>query len=348
MVTIRPLHPADVDDIYAIQAHPTVGAMVGQPPTLEVGEVAKWVKAESTAVHRLVAEQDGRVLGFVTLTPTQRPRLGHSGTLQLMVHPDHWRQGIGTALLQAALDLADNWLNLLRLAIDLPVYNQPAVQLAQKVGFVSEGVQRQAFFAHGRYHDLQIMARLRHLDWYSQLPPPAEPARPPLHSSLPPAQIRVPHYPNDVPALTQLFQNPAVGRTTLQMPSHEEWVTVQRMQTPINRLYRYVADVDGTAVGIITLWLESTINKQHVGSIGMMVAPAYWGRGIGSQLMQAVVDLADEWLPIKRLELDVNTDNPAAVRLYQKYGFIIEGMHKLHAFGDGRMADSYFMGRLRA
>jgi putative acetyltransferase len=35
---------------------------------------------------------------------------------------------------------------------------------------------------------------------------------------------------------------------------------------------------------------------------------------IGTQLMDAILDLADNWLHLKRVELEVNTDNPAGVR----------------------------------
>jgi len=63
--------------------------------------------------------------------------------------------------------------------------------------------------------------------------------------------------------------------------------------------------------------------------------------------MAAVVELADTWLNVQRLELEVNVDNPAGVRLYRKFGFEIEGTKRWHAFGDGRLADSHFMARLR-
>ncbi|MFO7683801.1 MAG: GNAT family N-acetyltransferase, partial [Chloroflexota bacterium] len=69
--------------------------------------------------------------------------------------------------------------------------------------------------------------------------------------------------------------------------------------------------------------------------------------GIGSRLMEGILDITDNWLDLRRVELEVNTDNPAAIRLYQKFGFEIEGTHKFHAFGNGRWADSYFMARLR-
>ena len=68
---------------------------------------------------------------------------------------------------------------------------------------------------------------------------------------------------------------------------------------------------------------------------------------IDTQLIDAVLDLADNWLNLKRIELEVNTDNLAGVRLYEKSGFVIEGTKRFHTYGDGRWADSYFMARVR-
>ena len=61
----------------------------------------------------------------------------------------------------------------------------------------------------------------------------------------------------------------------------------------------------------------------------------------------AAVDLADNWLNYTRLELTVYTDNAAALALYRKFGFEIEGTLKAYAFRDGRFIDAYTMARLR-
>jgi putative acetyltransferase len=62
--------------------------------------------------------------------------------------------------------------------------------------------------------------------------------------------------------------------------------------------------------------------------------------------MQAAIELADRWLNIRRLELNVYTDNEAALKLYQKFGFQIEGTHRHYAFHDGAFVDSYSMARI--
>jgi putative acetyltransferase len=63
--------------------------------------------------------------------------------------------------------------------------------------------------------------------------------------------------------------------------------------------------------------------------------------------MKAVVELADGWLNVTRLELTVYTDNARAVALYKKFGFVLEGTHKRYALRDGRYVDAHCMARIR-
>jgi len=67
---------------------------------------------------------------------------------------------------------------------------------------------------------------------------------------------------------------------------------------------------------------------------------------VGSALIVAGLDLADRWLNYRRLELTVYTDNVAALGLYRKFGFVIEGTHRDFAFRDGRYVDAHAMARL--
>ena len=59
------------------------------------------------------------------------------------------------------------------------------------------------------------------------------------------------------------------------------------------------------------------------------------------------MDLADHWLNLTRLELIVYTDNAPAIRLYEKFGFVREGLHRRYAYREGTWADVYAMARLR-
>jgi putative acetyltransferase len=79
----------------------------------------------------------------------------------------------------------------------------------------------------------------------------------------------------------------------------------------------------------------------------MMVRDDWRGKGIGTALMQAVIDLTDRWLNLTRIELTVFTDNESAIALYRKFGFEIEGTLRKYAFRDGAFVDAYSMARVK-
>ena len=150
----------------------------------------------------------------------------------------------------------------------------------------------------------------------------------------------------DLESIHRLLTHPAVGRTTMQLPSTEFARIKERIEPRRPGLHRLIALVEEQVVGNITVWQSSNPRQAHTGYLGMMVDPACWGMGIGSRLMEAILDIADNWLNLKRVELEVNTDNPIAVHLYEKFGFVIEGTKRFHVYGDGRWADSHFMARI--
>ena len=345
-LVIRPFHPDDAADQYEIVSHPAVARMLLQLPSMEFSETLAWAERQQPGRHRLVAEIAGKVVGAGSLIHAQNPRLAHSGRLGMMVHPDYWRQGIGRCLLAGLLEVADNWLNLRRVELEVFTENAAAVQLYRNFGFAMEGTRRQVAFGDGRWLDDLVMARLHDpLDTA-----PVRPAQPvqtrPASRSATSVRIRPVHL-DDVDQLHALFRHPAVARTTLQLPSQELAKTAERVKTRQPGLYRFVAVAGRQILGSISLHQSQNPRLAHSAGLGMMVHPDFWGQGIGSRLMEAVLDLADNWLNLKRVELEVNIDNPAAIRLYEKFGFVVEGTKRMHAYGDGRWADSYFMARIK-
>ncbi len=133
---------------------------------------------------------------------------------------------------------------------------------------------------------------------------------------------------------------------TLQLPYTSRDTVRDRLENMPNDQRGLVAVVDGKVVGQLGLHLNSG-RRVHAASLGMMVHDDFQGRGVGSALMQAAIELAENWLNISRIELEVYTDNTIAQGLYQKFGFQIEGILRDQAYRDGRFVDAYLMARIR-
>ena len=80
----------------------------------------------------------------------------------------------------------------------------------------------------------------------------------------------------------------------------------------------------------------------------MAVRDDWQGKGVGTALLGAAIDLADNWLNVERIELSVYTDNVPAIALYERFGFKIEGTHHRYAFREGGYVDAHTMARLRS
>jgi putative acetyltransferase len=76
------------------------------------------------------------------------------------------------------------------------------------------------------------------------------------------------------------------------------------------------------------------------------VHDSWHGMGIGKALLASLLDIADNWLNLTRLQLGVVTDNAPAIALYTKAGFISEGIKRADVFRAGAFADTQLMARL--
>jgi putative acetyltransferase len=148
--------------------------------------------------------------------------------------------------------------------------------------------------------------------------------------------------------VTALYNEPAVCRQVLQMPYQAVDTWRKRLAASTERQVQLVALSDGQVIGHIGLDQYARIRQGHVGTVYMGVALDWQGQGVGSKLMEAVLEIADNWMNLRRIELTVYFDNEAAQRLYRKFGFEMEGRLRDYAVRDGVFADAMSMARLRA
>lgn len=152
--------------------------------------------------------------------------------------------------------------------------------------------------------------------------------------------------PGDWQEIADLMSLPKVRFGTLRLPftSREFWRRL--MESPAEGHTSIVAAFDGRIVGVAGM-MQGKGRRSHSAEVFMSVHDDHCGRGIGTALLGALVDAADNWLNIRRLELTVYVDNEPGIRLYKKFGFEIEGTRRADAFRAGKFVDSLMMARLR-
>ncbi|MEM7002115.1 MAG: GNAT family N-acetyltransferase [Pseudomonadota bacterium] len=155
---------AELDDYVAlteVYAQPRACANTLQMPLPSVEIWRERLTHRSPLRTVLVACVDDRVVGNIGLMRNENPRRAHAGSIGMGVHDDYAGRGVGRALLTAALDLADNWLNLQRVELTVFADNHRAINLYRDTGFLEEGVFRRFAFRQGELVDALSMARPR-------------------------------------------------------------------------------------------------------------------------------------------------------------------------------------------
>lgn len=117
---------------------------------------------------------------------------------------------------------------------------------------------------------------------------------------------------------------------------------------PAEGAYTLVACAGEEVIGMLNLQTFPNFpRRRHVAELVMAVRDDWQGKGVGTALMVAALDLADNWLNILRVELTVWVDNEPAIRLYKKFGFVVEGTATAFGYRDGKFVDAYQMARVR-
>ena len=153
--------------------------------------------------------------------------------------------------------------------------------------------------------------------------------------------------PGDAEAVAEIFACRGVIAGTLQLPLRSVEATRERLAQQSADVHGLVAELNGRLAGTLGLHVETNPRRRHCAGLGMAVHDDFQGRGVGTALLAAALDLADNWLGLRRVELHVYVDNERAILLYERSGFTIEGTAPDYAFRDGTFADTLTMARVR-
>lgn len=107
-----------------------------------------------------------------------------------------------------------------------------------------------------------------------------------------------------------------------------------------------VAEANRKIIGALTCGGGSLRAERHATELGIYVHQALRDQGVGTLLMQAVIDWAQASRTLRRLELEVMTSNARAIHVYEKFGFEREGIRRSLYLIDGQPVDMLIMARL--
>ncbi len=152
----------------------------------------------------------------------------------------------------------------------------------------------------------------------------------------------------DVEAIHEILMSPHVIAGSMRVPLGPVSGTRERLQPPPG-VHQLAAVAEDRVVGFAELiTYPEEPRHRHAGEINMIATHGDWlRRGVARTLLDATIDLADNWLNLSRLSLLVFTDNPHAIHLYEQLGFRHEGTRERFGYGSGEWMDAYLMGRLR-
>jgi L-phenylalanine/L-methionine N-acetyltransferase len=348
MDCIRPLEPEDYGEAHALCTDPEVARWLGGSP-FESPEAwrKRLLEPDPYRSHTLGAFDGERMLGMVQLEILPWLRMAHTAKLWIAVCPAAQGAGLGTRLLARMVEIADRWMGLVRLEASIHADNARSLALFGKLGFETELRLRQDMFRDGELVDGVVVGRLR--PGFSQDPGSlrAAPAMPPRRDPPGPIEVR-PFRDEDARLIRELHLEDPVLWGTLQVPTATVAHWRKRLVNPPQAVNLTLAVAVG-GVGVATGGLFGNPNprQRHALMLGMGVSSEYQGMGVGTRLLQALLDADEKWFGARRIELDVYTDNVRARRLYERNGFVVEGIRRAYAWRDGGFVDACKMARTR-
>lgn len=103
---------------------------------------------------------------------------------------------------------------------------------------------------------------------------------------------------------------------------------------------------DERPIGEASLFKLDRVNGSA--ELGIFIGePEEWGKGYGTDAVNALVDFGFGELRLERVHLEAWTENPRAIRAYEKAGFVHEGTLRHDRFEGGRFTDGHVMSLLR-
>ncbi|HHW17718.1 MAG TPA: GNAT family N-acetyltransferase [Firmicutes bacterium] len=377
--SIRFMREEDLPHIHRILTSPKVMWGTLQVPSRQLGPMSGQWQMDSENGFTLVAEmaegpEQGKVIGNCGLK-RGTGRRSHVAGLGMSVDPEYHGMGVGTALMKACLEVAEKWWRPARVELEVYPDNEPAVRLYRKFGFEVEGKKRDLAIRAGKYVDVLVMSKIYDVQPHSNSDPSDEPcaedvpvhglgpAQPPFeprgqfpkaqksHVSpvVPKLEIRPPR-PDDAENLRAFYSIPQVLTSSEFLP----WTVPKAsriasdLQSPSHR-HVFLCLSEGQVTGEVTLTCGSG-RLARSGTVSVLLIPPEGETSRDSKvargLLKAIVDLAEDWLALHRLEIQTYSDETWLVPALDENGFRQEACMRHASLRAGRYEDRLVWGRV--
>jgi RimJ/RimL family protein N-acetyltransferase len=134
-----------------------------------------------------------------------------------------------------------------------------------------------------------------------------------------------------------------IGLEEFEKTKGQQRKDIKNMAKNPNNLF-LLATINNKIVGFLNFKTEQKRRTSHVGEFGVSVLKNKWGLNIGSALLNALLGWIKTRKQIKKINLQVRSDNTRAIALYRKYGFQNEGLIKKAVFLENKFYDYSCMG----
>ncbi|MCL2592594.1 MAG: GNAT family N-acetyltransferase [Defluviitaleaceae bacterium] len=151
---------------------------------------------------------------------------------------------------------------------------------------------------------------------------------------------------NELRRMVGVFEN-ILGMPSERIKQNED--IIANMDDNTHAFVAVSKNDDGSEIiiGSASLNVFPNHRKRHRATIGIFVHKDFHGKGVGKKLMETLLELADNWLMLVRVELAVYVENESAIKLYKKFGFEVEGIMKKAIIRNGTHIDEYLMARVK-
>ncbi len=132
------------------------------------------------------------------------------------------------------------------------------------------------------------------------------------------------------------------GKGEFNLTVEQEVEYINRINNDTNT-FMILGITNDSIVSVAQISSPSRKRISHNSELAISVRKDYWGVGIGSALMEELIQFAKQHSIIKNISLGVKASNSKAIRLYEKYGFVKVGVHKNYSYVNGSYDDEILM-----